>query len=69
MLSFAKLEPRMVDAFVCPVIERKYGGLSEKDKYNHVASKDEVLGPLLLKYRHHIPRTAHVVGDVCRIGF
>ncbi len=69
MLSFAKLEPRMVDAFLCPIIARKYGGLSEKDKYNHVASKDEVLGPLLLKYRHHIPRTAHVVGDVCRIGF
>ena len=69
MLSFAKLEPRMVDAFLCPIIARKYGGLSEKDKYNHVASKDEVLGPLLLKYRHHIPRTAHVIGDVCRIGF
>lgn len=69
MLSFAASEPRMVDAFLCPVIARTYGGLSEKDKYNHVASKDEVLGPLLLKYRHHIPRTAHVVGDVCRIGF
>jgi hypothetical protein len=69
MLSFAKVEPRMVDAFLCPVIAMKYGGLSEKDKYNHVASKDEVLGPLLLKYRHHIPRTAHVVGDVCRMTF
>lgn len=69
MLSFAASEPRMVDAFLCPIIARKYGGLSEKDKYNHVASKDEVLGPLLLKYRHHIPRTAHVVGDVCRVGF
>jgi hypothetical protein len=70
MLSFAKVEPRMVDAFLCPVIATKYGGLSAKDKYNHVASKDEVLGPLLLKYRHHIPRTAHVIGDVCRkFGF
>jgi hypothetical protein len=70
MLSFAKVEPRMVDAFLCPVIATKYGGLSAKDKYNNVASKDEVLGPLLLKYRHHIPRTAHVIGDVCRrFGF
>jgi len=67
MLSFAAIEPRMVDAFLCPVIATKYGGLSAKDKYNHVASKDEVLGPLLLKYRHHIPRTARVIGDVCRI--
>lgn len=69
MLSFAAIEPRMVDAFLCPVIATTYGGVSEKAKYNHVASKDEVLGPLLLKYRHHIPRTAHVIGDVCRIGF
>jgi len=69
MLSFAASEPRMVDAFLCPVIARRYGGISAKDKYNHVASKDEVLGPLLLKYRHHIPRTAHVLGDVCRMTF
>lgn len=69
MLSFSASEPRLVDAFLCPVIARTYGGVSEKDKYNHVASRDKVLGPLLLKHRHHIPRTAHVVGDVCRMGF
>ena len=69
MLSFAAIEPRMVDAFLCPVIARTYGGVSEKDNYNHVASRDEVLGPLLLKYRHHIPRTADVIGDMCRNSF
>jgi hypothetical protein len=69
MLSFAASEPRMVDAFLCPAIATTSGGFSARAKYNHVASRDEVLGPLLLKYRHHIPRTAHVVGDVCRMTF
>jgi hypothetical protein len=66
ILSFAAVEPRMMDAFLCPVINTNYGGIDISHWDNHIHSSDEVFGPLLLKHGHHIPRTADVIGDVCR---
>ena len=66
ILSFAAVEPRMMDAFLCPVINTQYGGIDRTHWDNHIHSSDEVFGPLLLKHGHHIPRTADVIDDVCR---
>ena len=66
-LSFAVCEPRMVDAFLAPDISAKYTGFGDIDCENHISSRHRVFGGELLKqYRHHIPRTADVLGDVCR---
>jgi hypothetical protein len=67
-LSFAVLEPRMVDDYLALELGTKYGGyLGDGCAENHIASRNKVLGgDLLKKYRHHIPRTADVVRDVCR---
>lgn len=68
LLSFAVLEPSMVDEYLAPEVSSVYGGIgSPKCLENHVASRNKILGgDLLNKYRHHIPRTADVVRDVCR---
>lgn len=64
-LSFAVSEPLMVDAFLAPVISTKYSGYND----NHISSRHRVFGgDVLRKYRHHIPRTADVSQDVCRLG-
>lgn len=66
-LSFAASEPQMVDAFLAPEVGTRYGGVySVSDRENHVSSRDRVFGELLKTHRHHIPRTAEVVGDICR---
>ncbi len=66
-LSFAASEPQMVDAFLAPEVGTRYGGVySVSDRENHVSSRDRVFGELLKTHRHHIPRTAEVMGDICR---
>ena len=67
-LSFAVSEPRMVDAFLAPEIGNRYGGIMDgSDCENHISSRHRVFGgELLKKYRHHIPRTAEVLADMCR---
>lgn len=66
-LSFAVSEPRMVDEFLAPEICTKYGGILDCDHHNHISSRHKIFGgKLLRKYRHHIPRTAEVLADVCR---
>ena len=67
LLSFAVVEPRMVDDYLAPEVSSKFGGcLGENNADNHVASRNKIFGELLKKYRHHIPRTADVDGDICR---
>lgn len=66
LLSFAVVEPRMVDDYLAPDVSSKYGGCGNECAENHVASRNKIFGELLKKYRHHIPRTADVVGDTCR---
>lgn len=63
LLSFAVVEPGMVDDYLAPEMNSKHGGSAE----NHIASRNKILGgDLLKKYRHHIPRTADALRDVCR---
>ena len=69
LLSFAVLEPRMIDDYLAPEVSSRYGGWLGADSHvahNHVASRNKIFGELLKKYRHHIPRTADVDGDICR---
>lgn len=67
LLSFAVVEPRMVDDYLAPEVSSKFGGcLGVDNAHNHVASRNKIFGELLKKYRHHIPRTADAVGDMCR---
>ena len=68
LLSFAVLEPNMVDEYLAPEVNSMHGGIGSSECLeNHVASRNKILGgDLLNKYRHHIPRTADVVRDVCR---
>ena len=69
LLSFAVLEPRMIDDYLAPEVSSRYGGWLGADSHvahNHVASRNKIFGELLKKYRHHIPRTADAAGDTCR---
>jgi hypothetical protein len=66
-LSFAASEPRMVDAFLAPEVGTQHGGLSVSNFENHISSRHRVFGELLKTHRHHIPRTADVMGDICRL--
>ena len=65
-LSFAASEPRMVNAFLAPEVGTQYGGISVLNCDNHISSRHRVFGELLKAHRHHIPRTAEVMGDICR---
>lgn len=66
-LSFAASNPRMVDAFLAPEVGTRYGGAySVLDCENYVSTQHRVFGELLKTHRHHIPRTAEVMGDICR---
>ena len=66
-LSFAASEPQMVDAFLAPEVGIRYGGVyAVSDRENHVSSRHRVFGELLKTHRCHIPRTAEVMGDICR---
>ena len=66
-LSFAASNSRMVDAFLAPEVGAQYGGVyTVSDRENHVSSGDRVFGELLKTHRHHMPRTAEVMGDICR---
>jgi hypothetical protein len=68
LLSFAVVEPGMVDAYLAPDVSSKYGGIEGLAcAENHIASRNKIFGgELLKKYRHHIPRTADALRDVCR---
>lgn len=66
-LSFAASEPQMVDAFLAPEVGTRYGGVySVSDRENNVSSRHRVFGELLKTHRRHLPRTAEVMGDICR---
>ena len=66
-LSFAASEPQMVDAFLAPEVGPQYGGAyAVSDRENHVSSRHRVFGELLKTHRRHLPRTAEVMGDICR---
>ena len=66
LLAFAVLEPRMVDDHIAPEIDPRYCGIAELDRELYIPSRDKTFGTVLQKYRHHIPRTADVIKDVCR---
>lgn len=58
LLAFAAFEPRMIDEHIAPEI----GGCQN----THIPSRHKTFGKLLQMYRHHIPRTADVLKNVCR---
>jgi hypothetical protein len=67
LLAFAVLEPRMVDDHIAPEIDPRYCGINKMESQElYIPSRDKTFGTVLQKYRHHIPRTADVIKDVCR---
>lgn len=67
LLAFAELEPGMVDDHLAPEVGSRYGGINTPECQNvHIPSRHAIFGKLLQMHRHHIPRTADVLKDVCR---
>ena len=68
ILTFAAVEPRMVDQYLAPRLAIcSFDGNDKEDALeNHVPSRCPIFGELRKKFQVHMPRTGDSEWDICR---
>ena len=59
LLTFATIEPRMVTAWMVPMLDVNYVSCDLSGAANHIQSRDPVFGEILAKHRQHV----HLVNE------